>query len=130
MSDAPETIVLQPCFAEGWALPDRVKYETSIAIQYTRTDISQARIAGLEATMKKDAKIYYDAKAIIDAHQVIYREAREEQRARIAELETTLRRLNQWFDTDQEIIDAMSPVEFIAHNRAHGWVLEALKAKP
>jgi hypothetical protein len=90
MSDAPETIVLQPCFAEGWALPDRVKYETSIAIQYTRTDISQARIAGLEATMKKDAKIYYDAKAIIDAHQVIYREAREEQRARIAQLEAAL----------------------------------------
>ena len=51
MSDAPETIVLQPCFVEGWALPDRVKYETSIAIKYTRTDISQARIAQLEAAL-------------------------------------------------------------------------------
>jgi hypothetical protein len=91
MTDAPEIIILQPCFTHGWEFPDRVKYETSIAIKYTRTDISQARIA---------------------------------------ELETTLRRLNQWFDTDQEIIDAMSSVEFIAHNRAHGWVLEALKAKP
>jgi hypothetical protein len=50
----------------------------------------QARIAELEATMKKDAKIYYDAKAIIDAHQVIYREAREEQRVRIAELEAVV----------------------------------------
>jgi hypothetical protein len=60
MTDAPETIVLQPCFVEGWALPDRVKYETSIAIQYTRTDISQARVAQLEAALSDIAQMHGD----------------------------------------------------------------------
>jgi hypothetical protein len=52
MTDAPEIIILQPCFTHGWEFPDRVKYETSIAIKYTRTDISQARVAELEGVVK------------------------------------------------------------------------------
>jgi hypothetical protein len=52
MTDAPEIIILQPCFTHGWEFPDRVKYETSIAIKYTRTDISQARVAELEDAFK------------------------------------------------------------------------------
>jgi 5-methylthioribose kinase len=104
----------------GW---DNVKDHT--CTEYTRTDISQARIAQLEATMKKDAKIYYDSKAIIDAHQVIYREARGEQRARIAELEEAL-----------EVITARAEMATVCDNDSFnfGWMVKlaraALKAKP
>ena len=45
------------------------------------------------------------------------------------QLEETLRRLDQWFDADPEIIEAMSADELTAHKRAHTWILEALKGK-
>jgi hypothetical protein len=114
MNDAPEKI-----WAGGrepeWFFDDPSDHRDGGYAEYTRTDIADApssnisalckqlakvskertdalsRIEELEATTKRDAKIYYDAKAIIDAHQVIYREAREEQRARIAELEEALK---------------------------------------
>jgi hypothetical protein len=94
MTDAPETIYAwADCEYEVgvWNGHGDKRYTPDQAKEYTRTDISQARIAELEATTKRDAKIYYDAKAIIDAHQVIYREAREEQRARIVHLEDALK---------------------------------------
>jgi hypothetical protein len=125
MTDAPETLLLQPCRTNGWEFPDSVPYLGTPATEYTRSDISQARIAQIEATMKKDAKIYYDAKAIIDAHQVIYREARGEQRARIAELEEAL-----------EVITARAEMATVCDNDSFnfGWMVKlaraALKAKP
>lgn len=48
---------------------------------------------------------------------------------RVMQLEETLRRLDQWFDADPEIIEAMSADELTAHKRAHTWILEALKGK-
>jgi hypothetical protein len=118
MTDAPETIWTTGNSQTGsWNNSD-VRY--CPGTKYTRTDISQARIAQLEEA--RDLGIIEGdlvAQLLVVAQQ-----------ARIAELETALRCLNQWFDTDPEIIDAMSPVELLAHQRAHAWVLDALKAKP
>ena len=40
-----------------------------------------------------------------------------QQQARIKELESTLRKLEQWFDTDQEILDVMGNNEKADHMR-------------
>jgi len=49
--------------------------------------------------------------------------------ARIAELEAVLRKLEAWFDTDQEILDAMSMDEIADHARQHGMIKAALGQK-
>jgi len=38
----------------------------------------------------------------------------------------TLQRLDYWFDTDEEILDAMSPDERADHERMHAMVKDAL----
>lgn len=47
--------------------------------------------------------------------------------ARIAKLEATLYILEAWFDTDQDIIDAMSDDEFADHERKLAMIRAALK---
>ena len=46
--------------------------------------------------------------------------------ARIVELEKVLHKLAYWFDTDQEILDSMTPEERVDHIRQHKMLLEAL----
>ena len=40
-----------------------------------------------------------------------------EKDARIAELENVLRKLEKWFDTDQEVLESMSMAEIADHAR-------------
>lgn len=50
MTEAPEKMLFQPCPAAGWDIPDRVKYNTGHATEYTRTDLAdQARAEGFAA---------------------------------------------------------------------------------
>ena len=55
---------------------------------------------------------------------------KQQLKIRVMQLEETLRRLDQWFDTDPETIEAMSSDELIAHNRAHAWIRDALRPSP
>ena len=50
----------------------------------------------------------------------------EEAADRIEALETTLKRLEYWFDTDAEILDAMTPDEQADHMRQLQMIREAL----
>lgn len=52
----------------------------------------------------------------------LYKEAAD----RIKKLETTLKRLEYWFDTDQDILDAMTPDERADHMRQLQMIREAL----
>jgi len=45
---------------------------------------------------------------------------------RINELEGALHKLAYWFDTDQEVLDAMDDDERAAHIRQHKMILDAL----
>ena len=47
-------------------------------------------------------------------------------RARIEQLEATLKRLEYWFDTDAEILDAMTPDERADHMRQLTLIRETL----
>lgn len=49
--------------------------------------------------------------------------------ATIAELREALERLDAWFDTDPEILDAMTPDERADHDRQRGIIRAALEAK-
>tara|TARA_R110000851_G_scaffold216045_1_gene368983 strand:+ start:2033 stop:2449 length:417 start_codon:yes stop_codon:yes gene_type:complete len=50
--DAPQTLILQPCRVSGWEFPDSVPYLGTPTTEYTRSDVAQARIAELDATVK------------------------------------------------------------------------------
>ena len=50
-------------------------------------------------------------------YNVGFEDGFEEAQARINELEATLRKLQQWFDTDQEILDVMGNNEKADHMR-------------
>lgn len=50
-------------------------------------------------------------------YNVGFEDGFKEAQARINELEATLRKLQQWFDTDQEILDVMGNNEKADHMR-------------
>ena len=50
-------------------------------------------------------------------YDVGFEDGFKEAQARIKELEATLRKLQQWFDTDQEILDVMGNNEKADHMR-------------
>ena len=60
MTDAPETKWLTP----NGGLPAGAPWPKSELVEYTRTDISQARIAGLEAALSDISQMHGDNPSI------------------------------------------------------------------
>lgn len=62
-------------------------------------------------------------------YSVGFEDGFNEAQARIKKLEATLKKLEYWFDTDQEILDVMSNNEKADHMRKLKMIRDALKGQ-